>query len=236
MTHAATGYYNYTACTDQTIVGVWKRAPIIMRSNYPPSPVSTKEVVSDQNTTVTTATTTNATTTMTRKANTRVVVPMMKMVVTKTVLLRDMKTRKDYFSQQKAFLRQEHPDEYAEFSTNVYLNHLESQHSRTISSPRILALRPSKAPLSDDSSSSSSDYSNTVFHWPSLQQRWLVHRYTYWFFTGIGMTVPYRRWLASQCDEVRVRVVKETSMEKSNFVSPTDGTKNPSWFSTSLKS
>lgn len=204
VTHSATGYYNYTSCTDQTIVGVWKRAPIIMNYNPPPPHISspslsfTNNNSSLQNNSIETNDmfVNNSTATSTR--NTAVIIPITKMVITKTLLLRDTKTRQDYFTQQKTFLRQEHPDEYAEFSTNVYMNGLTSS--------RILALLPSKSLL--DHNNNKTSISLLLSH----PQRWLVHRYTYWFFTGIGLTVPYRRWLASQCDEVRVRIVKETSM------------------------
>jgi hypothetical protein len=192
VTHSATGYYNYTSCTDQTMVGVWKRAPIIMRYN-PTSPTTAESHVSNSTTNNTTTTSSPPITPNTA------IIPITKMVITKTLLLRDAKTRQDYFSQQKAFLRQEHPDEYAEFSTNVYMNGF-------VNSSRILALLPSKSLLLHSSNSTSH---KTLSH----PQRWLVHRYTYWFFTCIGLTVPYRRWLASQCDEVRVRIVKETGMD-----------------------
>jgi hypothetical protein len=191
VTHSATGYYNYTSCTDQTIVGVWKRAPIIMSYNPPPTRPSLSNESSFQKNSDNSVS--DSTTPTTRNS---VIIPITKMVITKTLLLRDTKTRQDYFTQQKAFLRQEHPDEYAEFSTNVYMNGLTSS--------RVLALLPSKSLLNSKNNKS-------VSH----PQRWLVHRYTYWFFTCIGFTVPYRRWLASQCDEVRVRIVKETSMDKS---------------------
>jgi hypothetical protein len=111
-------------------------------------------------------------------------VPFTKIVMSKTLLLRDTKTRQDYFAQQKSFLRNEHHDEYAEFSTNIYIDGFES---------RILAIPVSR---------------NTGL------SRWLIHRYMYWVFTCIGLTVPYRRWLSSHCDEIRVRVVKETSSDK----------------------
>ena len=35
----------------------------------------------------------------------------------------------------------------------------------------------------------------------------------FWFFTLIGMTVPYRLWFARHCDNLRVTIVKETSVD-----------------------
>ena len=36
----------------------------------------------------------------------------------------------------------------------------------------------------------------------------LVHTLWFWMFSLIGMTVPYRMWFASHCDEVKVAVTK----------------------------
>jgi TMEM151 family len=108
-------------------------------------------------------------------------ISLTKVVVTKTLLLRDAKARQDYFRQQRLFLSKEHSDEYAEFSTNVHVDGFR---------PRILAV---------------SDTAGVY--------RILLQPYMFWFFTCVGLTVPYRRWLSSRCDEIRVRVVKETSAD-----------------------
>lgn len=108
-------------------------------------------------------------------------VPLTKIVVTKTLLLRDAKARQDYFRQQRLFLSKEHSDEYAEFSTNVHVDGFQ---------PRILAV---------------SDTAGVY--------RILLQPFMFWFFTCLGFTVPYRRWLSSHCDEIRVRIVKETSAD-----------------------
>ena len=108
-------------------------------------------------------------------------IPLTKVVVTKTLLLRDAKARQDYFQQQRSFLSKEHSDEYAEFSTNIHVDGFQ---------PRILAV-----------STTAGVY------------RILLQPYMFWVFTCLGLTVPYRRWLSSHCDEIRVRVVKETSAE-----------------------
>ena len=224
VTHSATGYYNYTYCTDQTIVGVWKRAPIIMNYNpptqpppQPTSPTSTTTTISyPKKNSDTLLDNSTAPITTTRNTVGTIIIPVTKMVITKTLLLRDTKTRHDYFTQQQAFLRHEHADACAEFSTKVYMNNTNNTNTKngsmttTTQSSRILALLPSKSVLhQDNNSNNNSTWSLSHHH---RRQRWLVHRYTFWFCTCIGFTVPYRRWLASQCDEVRVRIVKETSM------------------------
>jgi hypothetical protein len=156
VTHTAKDHYSYGSCEDQTIAGVWKRAPILIRQQQPNQPQQHRKV------------------------------PLTKIVVTKTLLLRDVKTRQDYFAQQRLFLTKEHSDEYAEFSTNVHVDGFQ---------PRMLAIPRS---------------TTTEFH------RALLQPYVFWFCTCIGLTVPYRRWFASQCDEVRVRVVKETNVNLAN--------------------
>ena len=220
VTHSATACYNYTSCTDQTIVGVWKRAPIVMNYHPPSSEddVSLPRTNMDRRnhnnaTTATTGNTSNEGATTTSHKAAKAIPTIMKIVITKTLLLRDSKTRQDYFTQQKAFLQShKHRDEYAEFSTNVYMNNYRNGSALPSSSSRILALSHAQQP------------------------QWLIHRYTYWFWTCLGLTVPYRRWLASQCDEVRVRVVKETSMDHGpnqlaiSSSTTTDRIKKKHWF------
>lgn len=107
--------------------------------------------------------------------------PLTKIVLTKTLLLRDAKARQDYFTQQRAFLATEHSDDYAEFSNSVQVPGYQ---------PRVLAVHPGT--------------------------RLLCTQTMFWLFTLAGLTVPYRRWLSAQCDEVRVRVVKETGTDKAS--------------------
>ena len=53
----------------------------------------------------------------------------------------------------------------------------------------------------------------------------------YWFFTLIGFTVPYRIKFGRHCDELRVTIVKETSLaHNSDKTSPTE--QKSSWLST----
>jgi hypothetical protein len=54
---------------------------------------------------------------------------------------------------------------------------------------------------------------------------------TFWIFTVMGMSLPYRIWFARHCDQLRVTVVKETYAElapKSTFMS--------SWFTSKMPS
>ena len=39
----------------------------------------------------------------------------------------------------------------------------------------------------------------------------LVKKQMFWFFTLIGLTVPYRIWFSRHCDELCVTMVKETT-------------------------
>jgi hypothetical protein len=49
----------------------------------------------------------------------------------------------------------------------------------------------------------------------------------FWIFTLFGLTVPYRLWFDSHCDEIRVSVIKETSSDSVVSKSST----NRGWFS-----
>jgi hypothetical protein len=53
----------------------------------------------------------------------------------------------------------------------------------------------------------------------------------FWFFTLIGLTVPYRIWFSNHCDELRVAVVKEVVCEDASKA--VDSTTQKSWFPTS---
>ena len=53
---------------------------------------------------------------------------------------------------------------------------------------------------------------------------------TFWIFTVLGMSLPYRIWFARHCDQLRVTVVKETYAEvvpKSTFMSGWFTSKTP---------
>jgi hypothetical protein len=68
---------------------------------------------------------------------------------------------------------------------------------------------------------------STSIHVPGYQSRILAIRHphegflpsilfrqsTFWIFTILLLTVPYRHWLASHCDDVRVTIVKMTGSE-----------------------
>jgi TMEM151 family len=102
-----------------------------------------------------------------------------KMSLTKTILLRDAPARLEYIHQQRSFLKHQHTDDYAEFSTRIQIDGYQ---------PRLLASTSGRRP---------------VWCTPAV----------FWLFTLLGLTVPYRRFLSSRCDEVRVRVVKETGKD-----------------------
>jgi TMEM151 family len=102
-----------------------------------------------------------------------------KMSLTKTILLRDASARLDYIHQQRSFLKHQHSDDYAEFSTRIHIAGYQ---------PRLFASTSGRRPV------------------------WCTPA-GFWIFTLLGLTVPYRRFLSSRCDEVRVRVVKETGKD-----------------------
>jgi TMEM151 family len=102
-----------------------------------------------------------------------------KMSLIKTILLRDATARLDYIHQQRSFLKHQHSDDFAEFSTRIHIAGYQ---------PRLLASTSGRRPV------------------------WCTP-VVFWIFTLLGLTVPYRRFLSSRCDEVRVRVVKETGKD-----------------------
>jgi len=59
-------------------------------------------------------------------------------------------------------------------------------------------------------------------------KRWLYSLPIFWLFTLCGLTVPFRRWFAAHCDEVRVTVVKE--------VGTTEIKKSKGWFASKQES
>lgn len=61
----------------------------------------------------------------------------------------------------------------------------------------------------------------------------LFRQHVYIFFTLLGLSLPYRIWFARHCDEIRVTVVKETSIEESRSAKDTKRDvveKSSSWF------
>lgn len=61
----------------------------------------------------------------------------------------------------------------------------------------------------------------------------LFRQHVYVFFTLLGMSLPYRIWFARHCDEIRVTVVKETSIEESRSTKDAKKDvveKSSSWF------
>lgn len=61
----------------------------------------------------------------------------------------------------------------------------------------------------------------------------LFRQHVYVFFTLLGMSLPYRIWFARHCDEIRVTVVKETSIGESGSAKDAKKDaveKSSSWF------
>jgi hypothetical protein len=59
----------------------------------------------------------------------------------------------------------------------------------------------------------------------------LFRLHVYFLFTLLGLSLPYRIWFAKHCDEIRVTVVKETSIEESPPAKVTKETaEKSSWF------
>ena len=61
----------------------------------------------------------------------------------------------------------------------------------------------------------------------------LFRQHVYILFTLLGLSLPYRIWFARHCDEIRVTVVKETSIEESRSAKDTKKDtveKSSSWF------
>lgn len=117
--------------------------------------------------------------------------PLIKLVLSKVVALADEKTRNEYLFQQRNFVRRHaQADEYAEFSTSIDFARFK---------PRLLILRSVKT---------------------HPARKILCTSYMFWFFTILGLTVPYRRFLASNCDVLRLVIVKETSCNEPFELSP----------------
>ncbi|GAX23004.1 hypothetical protein FisN_15Hh098 [Fistulifera solaris] len=111
-----------------------------------------------------------------------------KITLSKLLVLSDSKTRRDYFKQQAAFVSEHcQSDSMAEFATNIVIPGFK---------PRLLAIRHRL----DESLRARIALQFVSLPW-------------FWFFTLLGLTAPYRFWFDDQCDELRVSVVKETSVE-----------------------
>lgn len=130
-----------------------------------------------------------------RSMSTNGVAPFAKLALNKILMLGNENARRDYFNQQSAFVeahQTSHEDEYTEFSTKIEIPGFRN---------RLLAVR---RPEEGDKTS-----------------RYFRHQ-LFWFFTCLGLTVPYRMWFTRHCDMIRVSVVKETYCE----------TPRSSWFPT----
>ena len=60
----------------------------------------------------------------------------------------------------------------------------------------------------------------------------LFRQHVYVLYTLLGLSLPYRIWFARHCDEIRVTVVKETSIEERSSAKDTKeaAEKSSSWF------
>ncbi|GKY91212.1 hypothetical protein MPSEU_000093900 [Mayamaea pseudoterrestris] len=106
--------------------------------------------------------------------------PLIKLVLSKLLVLSDSKTRQEYMKQQSNFVSKHgQGDEFAEFSTSIHVPGFRR---------RLLAVRP------DATTRGSRMFRPVVF----------------WIATLLLLTVPYRIWFSNYCDEVRVTILKET--------------------------
>lgn len=113
--------------------------------------------------------------------------PFAQISLTKLLVLKNTKATKDYTKQQMNFvMKHGQGDQCAEFSTLIRIPNFKS---------RILVERPV-----DDKTS-------------SIPTTKLFRLHLFWLFTFLGLTVPYRMWFSDHCDEIRVTIVKELSVD-----------------------
>ena len=109
--------------------------------------------------------------------------PFSKLSLSKLLLLKDRRTREDYFAQQAAFVMLEgRKDVHAEFATTIEVDGFR---------PKLLAVRPVRLGAHKVSAA-------------------LFRQHIYILSTLLGLSLPFRIWFAKHCDEIRVTVVKET--------------------------
>ena len=109
--------------------------------------------------------------------------PFSKLSLSKLLLLKDRRTREDYFAQQADFVMLEgRKDVHAEFATTIEVDGFR---------PKLLAVRPVRLGAHKVSAA-------------------LFRQHIYILSTLLGLSLPFRIWFAKHCDEIRVTVVKET--------------------------
>ena len=109
--------------------------------------------------------------------------PFSKLSLSKLLLLKDRRSREDYFAQQAAFVMLEgRKDVHAEFATTIEVDGFR---------PKLLAVRPVRLGAHKVSAA-------------------LFRQHIYILSTLLGLSLPFRIWFAKHCDEIRVTVVKET--------------------------
>jgi hypothetical protein len=125
--------------------------------------------------------------------------PFTKILLTKLIILGNDKARLDYFQQQANFVTNE--GQADEFA----------EFSTSISlhgfRPQVLA----------------------IHRLEGVKSARLFRLYTFWIFTALGLTLPFRIWFSRHCDELRVTVAKETLAEQ-------ETSSSKGWFGKSLSS
>lgn len=176
------GCYNYDSCMDNTIMAIWKRATTSMLL---PDDATTS---TDQNSIHPNQQEEQSSSSVTTSTSTATTAPITKIILSKTIVLSDQKTKQDYIQQQNDFVsKYSQVDAYSEFSTNIIVHGFK---------PRILALT----------------YNNTntaAKNNKLLLLSFLCTTKCFWLCTIFGLTVPYRIMLSRYCDVVRLIIVKE---------------------------
>ena len=142
--------------------------------------------------------------------------PLAKLRLSKLLVLSNAKARRDYMAQQSKFIAQHCVDDtHAEFSTTIQIPGFH---------PRLLVLRPNSPRHNNDNKKQPKPQQQRNNNNKINNKRWspsMGIALQFWFFTLLGLTVPYRMWLARQCDEIRVTVVKEIFADQQPSVSTT---------------
>lgn len=128
--------------------------------------------------------------------------PFSKLTLSKLLVLKDKRAREDYFAQQAAFVTLEgRKDVYAEFATSIEVEGFR---------PKLLAVHPVRR---------ASHLSAALFR-----------QHVYFFFTLLGLSLPYRIWFGNHCDEVKVTILKETGSGSVAKTEEDESAEKSSWF------
>ena len=168
-----------------------------------------------------------------------------KFVLTKLVVLSNERARKDYFQQQSEFVdrvtktqsqdglpkgsittsnTKSNDSEYIQFSTRIDIPGYR---------PRLLLVENHQRPQSEAMSEQSwaHETNRRMIDDILLQQQNQRHEpnnqsiapyraglVQFWFWTLLGMTLPYRIWFKRHCEVVRVSLIKETMMQSRSSI------------------